>query len=141
MEAFNETSEVNKVVDLDRKPADGAASTPLIPEALVWQAVVTGIASFAFLASLILLNHIFTHQENTTSKAAKADKTNYPSWVYDSMVIASFLIATICGIVAPTVLLRWRKPVMMNDQKQTPDGSETFWSTLGSEACGFTRWR
>lgn len=72
------------------------------PASLLWKATIVGIFVVKFMASLVCLNHWFLPSEKPASKK------KIPSWISDVFIICSFIIATICSILA-TILLRWKE--------------------------------
>lgn len=72
------------------------------PEGLIWTVTIIGLAFIIFLISILFLTRAFINEGNKSS----GDKT--PSWVYDLLVICSFVIKTTSVTVA-TVVSRWRR--------------------------------
>ncbi|URE12420.1 ferric reduction oxidase 8 [Musa troglodytarum] len=91
-----------KTITMNKASPEGTAVPT--PEGLLWKAAMTALSLLLFLASLIILTHLFVHQEKKSSK-----KKN-PSWIGDLLLLCSFAIAASCCTVA-TVLSRWRKSV------------------------------
>ncbi|CAD5179643.1 unnamed protein product [Musa acuminata subsp. malaccensis] len=91
-----------KTITMNKASPEGTAVPT--PEGLPWKAAITALSLLLFLASLIILTHLFVHQEKKSSK-----KKN-PSWIGDLLLLCSLAIAASCCTVA-TVLSRWRKSV------------------------------
>ncbi|PKA57792.1 Ferric reduction oxidase 8, mitochondrial [Apostasia shenzhenica] len=72
------------------------------PEGLIWKATITGLALIVFFISILCLTKAFVHEQKRNS----LDKT--PSWVYDLLVICSFIIAITSVIVATMASRGWR---------------------------------
>lgn len=91
-----------KTITMNKASPEGTAVPT--PEGLLWKAAITALSLLLFLASLIILTHLFVHQEKKSSK-----KKN-PSWIGDLLLLCSLAIAASCCTVA-TVLSRWRNSV------------------------------
>ncbi|KAJ8484147.1 hypothetical protein OPV22_016632 [Ensete ventricosum] len=98
-----------KTITMNKASPEGTAVPT--PEGPLWKAAITALSLLLFLASLIILTHLFVRQEKKSSK-----KKN-PSWIGDLLLLCSFAIAASCCTVA-TVLSRWRKSV--NDVQELP---------------------
>ncbi|KAI0524549.1 hypothetical protein KFK09_003923 [Dendrobium nobile] len=72
------------------------------PEGLLWSVAITGLAFIVFLVSILCLTRAFTYETKKTT----TDKT--PSWVYNLLVICSFVIYT-TSITVATVVSRCRR--------------------------------
>lgn len=72
------------------------------PEGLMWNVTVIGLAFTVFLISILFFTRAFINEGNKSS----GDKA--PSWVYDLLVICSFVINTTSVTVA-TVVSKWRR--------------------------------
>lgn len=97
-----------KTIASNKASSKGALS---MPQGLLWKALITAVSFTVFLASLIILNHIFLHKE---SKSSKKQKKN-PSWIGDLFVLCSLTIAASCCTVA-TIISRWKKSVSDGQQ-------------------------
>lgn len=78
-----------------------------VPEGLMWNVTIIGLAFTVFLISILFLTRAFINEGNKSS----GDKA--PSWVYDLLVICSLFINTTSVTIA-TVVSRWRRPADNN---------------------------
>lgn len=131
-EMLREMSQVKAVV-LDQHSSGEHVPEP---QGLLLKAAVAGLASIAFLVSLVCLTHFFIHKE----KRSSPNKT--PSWISDVLVTCSFVIATGCATTMAVVLSMGRKDVHVpaapqNKPKSTETCSEDVQNVLGEDEINF----
>lgn len=73
-----------------------------VPEGLMWNVTIIGLAFIVFLISILFLTRVFINEGNKSS----GDKA--PSWVYDLLVICSLFI-NITSVTVATVVSKWRR--------------------------------
>ncbi|KAJ6814235.1 ferric reduction oxidase 8, mitochondrial [Iris pallida] len=131
-EILHEMSQVKAVI-LDQHSSGEHVPKP---QGLLLKAAVAGLASVAFLVSLVCLTHVFIHKE----KRSSPNKT--PSWISDTLVLCSFVIATSCAATMAVALSMGRKDVHVpavprNKSKSAETCSENVQNVWGEDEINF----